>query len=138
MSEFVKHKKYFLAAVGALLLMHLSGSAVLSRVDTVTPRVDPLASRIETTTADDQNIEKLATKRVQPPYPPLAQKYRIEGVVVVQVVVGKDGSVGKAEFVRGHNIFRSVSLDAAKKWEFKHPSTDNLEGTIHFTFKLSE
>src|SRR5215813_5159365 len=115
MSEFAKKKRYFLAVLGALVLLHSSGSAVISRV--------------ETTTLDEQNIEKLATKRVQPPYPPLAQKYRIEGVVVVQVTVGKDGSVGKAEFVRGHNIFRSVSLDAAKKWEFKHPS-DNIEGTI--------
>ena len=123
MSEFAKRKRYFLAVLGALVLLHSSGSAVISRV--------------ETTTIDEQNIEKLATKRVQPPYPPLAQKYRIEGVVVVQVTVGKDGSVGKAEFVRGHNIFRSVSLDAAKKWEFKHPS-DNLEGVIHFAFKLSE
>ena len=86
-------------------------------------------------TADD-NIEKLAVKKVQPPYPPLAQKYKIEGLVVVQVIVAKDGKVGKAEFVSGNSLFRSVSLDAAKRWEFKHPEGDSLQGTIHFKFKL--
>ena len=86
-------------------------------------------------TADD-NIEKLAVKKVQPPYPPLAQKYKIEGMVVVQVLVDKEGKVGKAEFVSGNSLFRSVSLDAAKRWEFKHPDGDSLQGTIHFKFKL--
>ncbi|MEW6208033.1 MAG: TonB family protein [Acidobacteriota bacterium] len=61
----------------------------------------------------ERNIESLATKRVHPAYPPMAQKYRIEGTVTVQVTVSSDGKVAKAEFVRGHNIFRSVSLDAA-------------------------
>ncbi|HEV8487176.1 MAG TPA: TonB family protein [Blastocatellia bacterium] len=84
----------------------------------------------------DDNIERFAVKRVQPPYPPLAQKYKIEGLVVVQVLVDKDGKVGKAEFVSGNSLFRSVSLDAAKRWEFKRPEGDSLQGTIHFKFKL--
>jgi TonB family protein len=84
----------------------------------------------------DDNIEKFAVKRVQPPYPPLAQKYKIEGLVVVQVTVERDGKVGKAEFVSGNSLFRSVSLDAAKRWEFKRPEGDSLQGTIHFKFKL--
>src|SRR5258707_836024 len=87
---------------------------------------------------DEANIEKFAIKRVQPPYPPNAQRYRIEGVVTVQVAVGGDGKVTKAEFVRGNNVFRSVSLDAAKRWEFRVASGGSLEGMIRFTFKLNE
>jgi TonB family protein len=86
---------------------------------------------------DERNIERIAISRVQPAYPPNAQKYRIEGVVTVQVSVGRDGKVTKAEFVRGHNLFRSVSLDAAKRWEFKLEGENSLEGTIRFTFKLT-
>ena len=86
---------------------------------------------------DDRNIEKFALKRVQPNYPPLAQKYKIEGVVYHSADVEKDGKVSKAEFVRGHNIFRSVSLDAAKRWEFKQRDGESLEGTIQFKFKLA-
>ncbi len=86
----------------------------------------------------DRNIENLATRRVQPAYPPMAQKYRIEGTVTVQVSVANDGKVAKAEFVRGHNIFRSVSLDAAKRWEFRPPSQTSLEGEVQFVFKLGD
>lgn len=85
----------------------------------------------------ENNIERLASKRVQPPYPVNAQKFKIEGAVTVQVSVGNDGKVTKAEFVRGHNIFRSVSLDAAKRWEFKVAGDNALEGTIQFIFKLN-
>jgi TonB family protein len=85
---------------------------------------------------DERNIERIAIKRVQPAYPPNAQKYRIEGVVTVGVSVNSEGKVSKAEFIRGHNLFRSVSLDAAKRWEFKLSGESSLEGTISFTFKL--
>ena len=87
---------------------------------------------------DDHNIEKYAVRRVQPSYPPNAQKYKIEGTVTIQVTVGNDGKVSTAEFVRGNNVFRSVSLDAAKRWEFKLPTSENNQGVIHFTFKFSE
>lgn len=91
-----------------------------------------------TTSGDEErNIEKLAVKRVQPTYPTLAQKYKIEGPVTIELTVGKDGKVQTAEFVRGHNIFRSVSLDAAKRWEFRPPGDGPLQGTIKFNFKLS-
>ncbi len=88
------------------------------------------------TAYDERNIENLATRRVQPAYPPMAQKYRIEGTVTVQVSVSTDGKVAKAEFVRGHNIFRSVSLDAVKRWEFRPPGEAGLNGTVNFVFKL--
>ena len=88
--------------------------------------------------SDDRNIEKIAVSRVQPAYPPNAQKYKIEGEVTVLVDVNKEGKVTKAEFIRGHNLFRSVSLDAAKRWEFKLSGEDSLEGTIRFNFKLNQ
>ena len=85
---------------------------------------------------DERNIEQFAVRRIQPTYPPLAQKQRIEGVVVLQLSVGANGKVNNAEFLRGNNIFRAVSLEAARRWEFRVPSGEGLEGTIRFTFKL--
>jgi TonB family protein len=86
--------------------------------------------------ADERNVEQYAIKRAQPTYPPLAQKQRIEGIVVIQVSVGSSGKVTNAEFIRGNNIFKSVSLEAARRWEFKVPTGEGIEGTIRFTFKL--
>ena len=87
---------------------------------------------------EDRNIEKYAVNQVQPPYPVLAQRYRIEGVVTVQVQVDAAGKVNKAGFVRGHSIFRSVSLDAAMQWQFGPPDNNALQGTINFSFKLRD
>ena len=87
-------------------------------------------------TGDERNIEQYAVKRVQPVYPPLAQKQRIEGIVVVQLTVAGTGKVTAAEFLRGNNIFKTASIEAAKRWEFKVPNGDSLEGTIRFAFKL--
>jgi TonB family protein len=86
--------------------------------------------------AAESNIEKYSIAQVQPPYPVAAQRYRIQGVVTVQVAVNKYGKVQKAEFVRGHTVFKTVSLEAAKQWQFESPNGTDIEGTIDFTFKL--
>ena len=85
---------------------------------------------------DERNIEQYAIAQIQPSYPTAAQKYRIEGTVTVQVTVSKDGKVAKAQFLRGHTIFRSVSIEAAKQWQFNPANESSLEGTINFTFRL--
>ena len=82
----------------------------------------------------ERDIEKYAVKRVQPEYPVLAQKHGIEGIVIVELKVDEEGKVAGAQVVNGHSVFRSVSIDAAKRWEFK--TGGGMEGTIRFTFKL--
>src|SRR5262245_8009960 len=67
----------------------------------------------------ERDIERYAVKRVQPDYPVLAQKHGIEGIVIVELRVDNDGKVAGVQFVNGHNVFRSVSISAAKQWEFK-------------------
>ena len=85
---------------------------------------------------DERNIEQYATAQIQPTYPTAAQKYRIQGTVTVEVTVSKEGKVEKAQFLRGHPIFRSVSIEAARQWQFNAAKDSNLEGTINFTFRL--
>jgi TonB family protein len=86
---------------------------------------------------EDNNIERFATRKVQPAYPAAAEKYRISGTVTVEVDVDSDGKVVQAEMVRGSTVFRSVSLDAAKRWVFKPPSNEALRGSINFVFKAA-
>ena len=84
----------------------------------------------------EHNIEKYAISQIQPVYPVAAQRYRIQGTVTVQLAVTKDGKVTKAAFIRGHTVFKAVSLEAAKQWQFEFPNSNDIEGTIDFTFKL--
>jgi len=85
---------------------------------------------------DERNIEQFATAQIQPSYPTAAQKYRIQGTVTVEIAVSKDGKVEKAEFLKGHAIFRAVSIEAARQWQFEATKNASLEGTINFTFRL--
>ena len=113
-----------------------SRSSVNTDFDPIRGR-DPLRGwRLIRFDGNENDIERFATAEVQPPYPETAQKYRIEGTVKVRVQVNRDGKVIKVAFLQGHTVFRSVSLEAARQWQFKTPDNNDMEGTITFTFKL--
>jgi protein TonB len=59
-------------------------------------------------------------KEVKPDYPDLAKKAQVEGVVLVQVVIGIDGKVERAEVIQAkpEGFFEEAAIAAAKKWEF--------------------
>ena len=46
--------------------------------------------------------EGLLVKQVPPIYPPLARQARIQGTVVLQAIIDKDGSVKNLQLVSGH------------------------------------
>jgi TonB family protein len=52
-------------------------------------------------------------------YPPLPRTARIEGVVVVQAKLGKDGRVVEATALSGHPWLVANCVDNARKWVFK-------------------
>ncbi|MBB28413.1 MAG: energy transducer TonB [Gemmatimonadetes bacterium] len=51
-------------------------------------------------------------------YPVLARRAGIEGVVYVNLLVGKDGKVLRAEVVKGLEVFHEAALDAVKQFTF--------------------
>lgn len=55
-------------------------------------------------------------------YPEKLKKAGIEGTVIVQVYVKKDGSVGKTKLLNtsGYDLFDEAALDAMTKVKFKH------------------
>lgn len=61
----------------------------------------------------------LLEKQVKPTYPPLARQARVQGQVVLQAVIGKDGRVQNLQVVSGHPMLASAALDAVKQWKYK-------------------
>lgn len=60
-----------------------------------------------------------------PVYPEAARRARIQGVVVLECTIGKDGSVQNVKVLRGLALgLTEAATDAVKKWRFK-PSTLN-------------
>jgi TonB family protein len=65
---------------------------------------------------------------VQPIYPLLAQQTKVQGSVVLQAQIGKDGSVQSLQVVSGPDILASAALEAVRQWRFK--PTDEAGPTV--------
>ncbi len=57
--------------------------------------------------------------RVEPEYPEEARRQRIQGVVALDVRIGRDGAVQDVKVVSGHRILTDAAVAAVKQWRFK-------------------
>jgi TonB family protein len=55
---------------------------------------------------------------VRPVYPELAQQARVQGVVIIEVVIGPDGNVQDAKILRSIPLLDEAALDAVRQWRF--------------------
>jgi protein TonB len=59
-------------------------------------------------------------KKVIPVYPPAALRGRIQGVVLLQAVISKTGSVEDVTLLQSTNrLLTQAAIDAVKQWEYK-------------------
>lgn len=80
--------------------------------------------------------------KVIPKYPVEAKKARIQGKVVLNAVIGKDGSVTDLKVDSGPKELRQSSLDAVKQWKYKPYLLNGqpvaVKTTINITYTLAE
>jgi TonB family protein len=55
---------------------------------------------------------------VRPEYPPIAQAARVSGVVIVEALIGTDGTVEDARILRSIPLLDQAALDAVLQWRF--------------------
>jgi protein TonB len=58
-------------------------------------------------------------ERVEPEYPEAARQQRIQGPVVLNVLVGTDGAVRKLTVISGDPQLVNAAADAVRQWRFK-------------------
>ncbi|MEZ5403158.1 MAG: energy transducer TonB [Bryobacteraceae bacterium] len=56
---------------------------------------------------------------VQPIYPPLARQARIQGVVRVQAIITRDGTVRSLRLLNGHPLLAPAAMDAVRQWRYR-------------------
>jgi periplasmic protein TonB len=66
-----------------------------------------------------RGIKLSSFKQVKPAYPTLAVQARIQGTVVLQAVIAKDGTVEDLRVVSGHPLLVQAALDAVRLWRYK-------------------
>jgi TonB family protein len=63
-------------------------------------------------------MEKLLVHRVEPAYPAEARKENLQGVIALDIVVGRDGSVLSMRALNGPEILARAAMDALRWWKF--------------------
>ncbi len=61
----------------------------------------------------------LLIKKVTPNYPPLARQARIQGQVVLQAEISKDGTIQNLQLISGHPMLAPAAIEAVKQWRYK-------------------
>lgn len=83
----------------------------------------------------------LLVTKVQPEYPEKARKKRIQGTVVLHVIISKAGDVATVELVSGHPLLAPAAIDAVKQWKFKpyllNGNPVEVDTQIQVNFSLS-
>lgn len=64
-------------------------------------------------------MEKLVTHRVDPDYPEAARPANLQGVIVLDVVVGRDGSVVDVRALNGPDVLAQAAMNALRWWRFE-------------------
>lgn len=61
----------------------------------------------------------LLIRKVQPVYPPLARQARIQGQVVLQAQISRQGTIENLQLVSGHPMLAPSAIEAVKQWRYK-------------------
>jgi TonB family protein len=85
-------------------------------------------------------VQALLIKRVAPVYPPLARQARIQGTVVLNIVINKSGEVRDLQLYSGHPILAPAAIQAVKQWRYR-PYEQNgqpveIKTTVQVNFTL--
>ncbi len=74
--------------------------------------------------------------RVEPKYPEVAQRARIQGTVVLEIVIDKNGNVQEARVVRSIPVLDPAAISALKEWKYK-PARDRHGHPVSVYFLVS-
>ena len=84
-------------------------------------------------------MEKLVIHRVDPEYPAAARPDKLQGVILLDVMVGSDGVVKETRALNGPDILAQAAMDALRWWRFEPYRVDGhpvaVETTVAVEFK---
>jgi protein TonB len=85
----------------------------------------------------------IVARPVRPDYPLLARQMKVQGSVILQALIGRDGIIQNLRVVSGPHILASAAQDAVRQWHFK-PHFEGSEAvetqakiTVNFTISTN-
>jgi protein TonB len=77
--------------------------------------------------------------KVLPVYPPLARSARIQGQVLLQALISKQGVIENLKVISGHPMLVPAAKDAVRQWRYRpyvlnnEPVEVETQITVNFT-----
>jgi TonB family protein len=75
-----------------------------------------------------------ALSNPEPPYPEVARRLRLSGVVKVQVTIAPDGKIKETKILGGHPIFVNSVEQTLKEWKYA-PAASETTTQLEFSFR---
>jgi len=84
----------------------------------------------------------LLQSKIAPIYPPLAMQARIQGTVVLKVIINRDGEVQDISLFSGHPLLAPAAIEAVKQWKYRPYLLNGepvaVETQVQVNFSLSD
>ena len=86
---------------------------------------------------------KVVSHPVQPTYPVLARQMKVQGAVVLQALINKEGNIESLQVLSGPSMLSVAAREAVKQWHFKpffqagQPVETETRITVNFTISTN-
>jgi len=112
---------------------------VIGGIISSTPVAVPKVATPQRVRVSQGVTQGLLIRKVQPAYPPLARQARIQGTVLLQAEISKDGQIENLRLISGHPMLAPAAIEAVKQWRYKpyilngEPVEVETQITVNFT-----
>lgn len=122
------------------------GSAPSLATPSIPADPEPIPAAVTSKAAEHVRVSSSAaivTHSVTPDYPTLARQMRVQGSVVLQAVIGRNGMIEDLQIVSGPPILAGAAREAVKQWHFKphylgaEPVETQAKITVNFTISTN-
>jgi len=96
-----------------------SAGGVIGGIISSTPVAVPKVATPQRVRVSQGVSSGLLIKKVQPAYPPLARQARIQGQVLLQAEISKDGTIQNLQLISGHPMLAPAAIEAVKQWRYR-------------------
>jgi protein TonB len=98
------------------------------------PKISPQKVKVSSGVAQGLLVHQVTLQ-----YPSQARQQGIQGTVVVQAVIAKDGSLHNVKAISGSSMLRQAAVDAVKQWKYRPYSLDGepVEADTEISIKFN-
>ena len=83
------------------------------------------------------NVQKARLlNQPRPAYPPLARQARISGMVRLEAVIAKDGTIQQLRVVSGHPLLVQSALSAVRRWRYRPTNLNGVAVEVATTIEV--